>query len=97
LERDIKDTDYVEIASSLNYEFHAKGKNVFEYGTYMRFYLTNIYVGSTGDKFYVIIKGGCTVLTPIHKMDNFQENYDAYIKLADEKKDELREVQAQID
>ena len=41
-ERDIKNADYPEIISSMNYEFLKAGSVVFEYG-------------STGDKFYIIL------------------------------------------
>jgi hypothetical protein len=66
--RDIKETDFIDIAKVLKYEFVSADKNVFEYGKlpHIIFIFLLNFVGSIGDKFYVTIKGsvGVQIMNP---------------------------------
>ena len=64
-DRDIKDTDYPEIISSMNYEFCKAGSEVFEYGSY-------------GDKFYIILQGEVKVIIPNPEIWDFKERFEFY-------------------
>lgn len=64
-DRDIKDADYPEIISSMNYEFCPAGHDVFEYGSY-------------GEKFYIILQGEVKVIIPNPEIWDFKERFEEH-------------------
>ena len=61
----IKDSDYPEIISSINYEFMQAGKEVFHYD-------------QPGDKFYIILLGSVKVILPNPDMPDFLNRYATF-------------------
>lgn len=60
-ERDIKDKNFIDIGSCLKYEFHDKGSTVFKLGT-------------TGNKFYIILRGVVSVQLPVPRNSIIKED-----------------------
>ncbi len=68
-DRDIKDHDLNEISNCLKYEYHRKNNIVFDYGKTPALLVFTVCfsIGTTGEKFYIILSGQVSVQIPIKR------------------------------